>query len=448
MSEQILGNAPPHSLEAEQSVLGAIMLDKNALETAINKLKNEYFYFDANREIFEGAKSLTLKNQPVDLLTLSEELKRRKTLIQVGGVEYLAGLTENIATTRNAEAYCKIIEEKAIVRELIQAAEEIRSKGLDNSSESKALIELAESRIFAISQERQQRDFSHMRDIILDVFNLLEERSQQEGTMTGLTTGFREIDMMTAGLQKSDFILIAARPSMGKTALALNVAINSAIKGKASVAIFSLEMSKEQLVQRIVSMESLVESNKLRTGQLEDEDWDKITYASGIISDANIYIDDSPGITLFELASKCRRLKTQKGLDLIIIDYLQLMDGGGKESRQQEISNISRGLKGLAREMDCPVISLSQLSRAPEQRQNHRPILSDLRESGAIEQDADIVIFLYRDEYYHDKENQEDENYNKRGIAEVIIAKHRNGPVGTVELSWVDRFTKFTDLPK
>jgi len=448
MSEQLIGKSPPHSLEAEQSVLGAIMLDKTALETAINRLKNDYFYFDANREVFEAAKSLTLKNQPVDLLTLSEELKKRKTLEKIGGIEYIANLTENIATTRNTEAYCHIIEEKAIIRELIQAADEIRSKGLDNEGESKALIELAESRIFAISQERQHRDFAHMRDVILDVFNLLEERSQNEGTLTGLTTGFKEIDMMTAGLQKSDFILIAARPSMGKTALALNIALNTAVKAKSKVAIFSLEMSKEQLVQRIISMEALVESNKLRTGQLTDEDWDKITYASGIISDAEIHIDDSPGISLFEVASKCRRLKAQKGLDLIIIDYLQLMDGGGKESRQQEISNISRGLKGLAREMNCPVVSLSQLSRAPEQRQNHRPILSDLRESGAIEQDADIVIFLYRDEYYQDKEGREEENYNKRGIAEIIIAKHRNGPVGTVELSWVDRFTKFSDRPR
>jgi len=423
-------------------------LDRNALETTINRLRDRYFYFEANREIFAAARSLTLKNHPVDLLTVTEELRIRKTLDQVGGIEYLAGLSDNIATTRNTEAYCRIIEEKAIIRELIEAAEEIKARGLDSTSESKALIELAESRIFAISQERQHRDFAHMREIVLDVFNLLEERAGHEGEMTGLTTGFKEIDLMTAGLQKSDFILIAARPSMGKTALALNIALNSATKAKAKVAIYSLEMSKEQLVQRILSMESLVESNKLRTGKLEDEDWDKITYASGIISDAEIYIDDTPGITLFEIASKCRRLKAQKGLDLVFVDYLQLMEGSGGESRQQEISNISRGLKGLARELECPVVSLSQLSRAPEQRQNHRPILSDLRESGAIEQDADIVMFLYRDEYYQDKEGLEEDNYTKRGIAEVIIAKHRNGPVGTVELSWVDRFTKFTDLPR
>ncbi len=448
MSDQLIGKVPPHSLEAEQTVLGAMMLDRNALETAINHLKPDHFYFEANREIFEAAKNLSLQHQPVDLLTVTEALKKRKTIDQVGGIAYLADLSENIATTRNIEAYCKIIEEKSIIRELITAAEEIKKRGLDDSGEAKALIELAESRIFAISQERQQRDFSHMREIILTVFNQLEERAGNDGELTGLTTGFREIDSMTAGLQPSDFILIAARPSMGKTALALNMALNASVKGQAKVAIFSLEMSKEQLVQRILSMESLVESNKLRTGKLEDEDWEKITYASGVISAADIFIDDTPGITLFEIASKCRRLKSQKGLDIIIVDYLQLMEGSGGESRQQEISNISRGLKGLAREMSCPVVSLSQLSRAPEQRQNHRPILSDLRESGAIEQDADIVMFLYRDEYYKDKDGLDDENYTKRGIAEVIIAKHRNGPVGTVELSWVDRFTKFTDLPR
>jgi replicative DNA helicase len=292
------------------------------------------------------------------------------------------------------------------------------------------LIELAEKRIFDISQQREKRDFSHMKDIVLDVFNLLEERASHDGSMTGLTTGFEDIDRMTAGLQKSDFILIAARPSMGKTAFALNLALNAAVRDSANVAIFSLEMAKEQLVQRIVSMESLVESNKLRSGELEGDDWD------------NIYIDDTPGITLFEVQSKCRRLSAQNGLDLVVIDYLQLMEGEGKsESRQQEISSLSRGLKGLAREMSCPVISLSQLSRAPEQRQDHRPILSDLRESGAIEQDADVVMFLYRDEYYH-------EDSEKRGIAEVKIAKHRNGPTGTVELAWVERFTKFANRPK
>jgi replicative DNA helicase len=442
MSENFLGKVPPHSIEAEHTLLGSILIDKEALEVAINKLKGDYFYYDGNKEIFEAAKKLSYDNMPVDLLTITEELKKRNKLEQVGGVEYLAGLAENVYSPKNAKAYCKIIEEKAITRSVIKAANEILSKGYQDEEEVKSLIELAEKRIFDISQQREKRDFSHMKDIVLDVFNLLEERANHDGSMTGLTTGFEDIDRMTAGLQKSDFILIAARPSMGKTAFALNLALNAAVRDSANVAIFSLEMAKEQLVQRIVSMESLVESNKLRSGELEGDDWDKITRASSRISEANIYIDDTPGITLFEVQSKCRRLSAQNGLDLVVIDYLQLMEGEGKsESRQQEISSLSRGLKGLAREMSCPVISLSQLSRAPEQRQDHRPILSDLRESGAIEQDADVVMFLYRDEYYH-------EDSEKRGIAEVKIAKHRNGPTGTVELAWVERFTKFANRPK
>ncbi|HCX04936.1 MAG: replicative DNA helicase [Tissierellales bacterium] len=442
MSENFLGKVPPHSIEAEHTLLGSILIDREALEVAINKLKGDYFYYDGNKEIFEAAKKLSYDNMPVDLLTITEELKKRNKLEQVGGVEYLAGLAENVYSTKNAKAYCKIIEEKAITRSVIKAANEILSKGYQDEEEVKSLIELAEKRIFDISQQREKRDFSHMKDIVLDVFNLLEERASHDGSMTGLTTGFEDIDRMTAGLQKSDFILIAARPSMGKTAFALNLALNAAVRDSANVAIFSLEMAKEQLVQRIVSMESLVESNKLRSGELEGDDWDKITRASSRISEANIYIDDTPGITLFEVQSKCRRLSAQNGLDLVVIDYLQLMEGEGKsESRQQEISSLSRGLKGLAREMSCPVISLSQLSRAPEQRQDHRPILSDLRESGAIEQDADVVMFLYRDEYYH-------EDSEKRGIAEVKIAKHRNGPTGTVELAWVERFTKFANRPK
>ena len=442
MSENILGKVPPHSIEAEQTVLGAMLIDEEALEVAVDKLKGEFFYYDGNKEIFEAAKKLSYNSMPVDLLTITEELKKRDKLDQIGGVDYLAGLAENVYSPQNTKAYCKIIEEKFITRNVIKAANEILSKGYQDQDEVKSLIELAEKRIFDISQEREKRDFSHMKDVVLDVFNLLEERSKHDGTMTGLTTGFTDIDRLTAGLQKSDFVLIAARPSMGKTALALNLALNTAVKDKANVAVFSLEMAKEQLVQRIVSMESLVESNKLRSGELEGDDWEKITRASSRISEANIYIDDTPGITLFELQSKCRRLSAQQGLDLVVIDYLQLMEGEGKsESRQQEISSLSRGLKGLAREMNCPVVSLSQLSRAPEQRQDHRPILSDLRESGAIEQDADVVMFLYRDEYYN-------EDTEKRGVAEVKIAKHRNGPTGTIELAWVERFTKFADRPK
>lgn len=436
----IFGKIPPHSSEAEQTVLGAMLIDKLALEKAINKLDAEDFYFEANKEIFDSAKEVNRNNKPVDLITINEELKRRGNVEFVGGLNYLTGLSENIITTRNIETYCDIIKEKSTVRKLINAANEIIAKGYQDNEEVEKIIELAETRIFAISQQRETSDFSHMKEIVMDVFYQLEERAKSDGTLTGVTTGFANLDRMTAGLQKSDLILLAARPSMGKTALALNIATNAAKSGS-SVAVFSLEMSKAQLVQRIVSMESLVESNKLRTGDLLDDDWSKLANSMNLVSETNIFIDDTPGITLFEAMSKCRRLKTEKGFDLIIIDYLQLMQGDSKsESRQQEISALSRGLKGLAREMDCPVLLLSQLSRAPEMRTDHRPILSDLRESGAIEQDADVVMLLYRDEYY-DKESE------KKGIAEVIIAKQRNGSTGTVELAWIDRFTKFSDIP-
>ena len=442
MSEaaSLFGKVPPHSSESEQTVLGAMLIDKIALEKALNKLNPEDFYFAANKEIFDAANDVYHLNRPVDLITINEELRRREKLEFIGGLDYLTGLSENIITTKNIETYCNIIKEKSTLRKLINAANEIIAKGYQDNEEIEKVIELAETRIFAISQQREESDFSHMKDIVMDVFYQLEERSKTEGTLTGITTGFENIDRMTSGLQKSDFILLAARPSMGKTALALNIAMNAA-KSDASVAIFSLEMAKAQLVQRIISMESLVESNKLRTGQLIDEDWTKLANAMNNVSNTNIYIDDTPAITLFEMMSKCRRLKMEKGLDLIIIDYLQLMQGDSKsESRQQEISYLSRGLKALAREMDCPILSLSQLSRAPEQRTDHRPILSDLRESGAIEQDADVVMLLYRDEYYNKDTEQ-------KGISEVIIAKQRNGPTGTVELAWIDRFTKFSDIP-
>lgn len=444
MSENInnlFGKVPPHSSEAERTVLGAILIDKLALEKALNKLNSEDFYFEANKEIFDSAKEVNWHHKPVDLITINEELRRREKIDFIGGLEYLTSLSENVITTKNIEAYCTIIKEKAILRKLINASNEIIAKGYQDNEDVRKVIEYAETRIFAISQQKEESDFTEMKEILMDVFHQLEERAKNEGTLTGITTGFESIDRMTAGLQKSDFILLAARPSMGKTALALNILMNAAKAGN-SVAMFSLEMSKEQLVQRIISTESLVESNKLRTGSLEDDDWMKIANSMNNLSEASIHIDDTPSISLFEMMSKCRRLKTEKGLDLIVIDYLQLMSGDSRsESRQQEISYISRGLKALAREMECPVFSLSQLSRAPELRKPPRPILSDLRESGAIEQDADVVFMLYREDYYLD----ETEN---KGKAEVIIAKQRNGATGTVELAWIDRYTMFSDLPK
>jgi len=435
------GKVPPHSLEAEQTVLGALMIDSTAIEKTLNIITAEDFYYEANSEIYDAIKTVYQFDIPVDIITVSDELKKRGKIDYVGGLEYLAGLTENIVTTKNISAYLNIIKEKSVLRKLINVANELIEKGYKESDEVQNLIDLAESRIFALAQNRGSNDFSMVRDVLLTVFNQLEERAKIKGSITGINTGYKDLNRMTAGLQRSDLILLAARPAMGKTSLALNIAMNAAKSGS-SVALFSLEMSKEQYVQRLISLESLVESTKLRTGALEDDDWLSLANVMNSISESDMYIDDTASISLFDLMSKCRRLKIDKGLDLVIIDYLQLMSYGGRsESRQQEISSISRGLKQLARELNCPVVALSQLSRAVEQRPDHRPILSDLRESGAIEQDADVVMMLYRDEYYHKEESE------KKGIAEVIIAKHRNGPIGTVELVFIDRFTKFSDKP-
>ncbi|MBP1927009.1 replicative DNA helicase [Sedimentibacter acidaminivorans] len=437
------GKVPPHNAEAEQTVLASALLDHTAVEKIINLLNVEDFYYEANKEIFESIKDVNMQNIPVDALTVTEELKKREKLDYVGGFEYLARLTENIITSKNVEAYCNIIKEKSTLRKLINASNEIIEKGYKENDEVQKIIELAETRIFAISQNRNINSFSEIKDVLLEVFNQLEERAMNKGSLTGITTGYEDLDRMTAGLQRSDLILLAARPSMGKTALALNIAIN-AVKTGVSVALFSLEMSKEQYVQRIISMESMVESGKLRSGNLDDEDWNRLLSVMSVVSNYKIHVDDTASITLFEMMSKCRRLKIEKGLDLIIVDYLQLMSGGGKNNsnRQQEISDISRGLKAMARELNCPVVALSQLSRAPELRTDHRPIMSDLRESGAIEQDADVVMMLYRDEYYHKEESE------KKGITEVIITKQRNGPVGTVELAWIGQYTKFGNIQK
>lgn len=437
-----LGKVPPHSSEAEQTVLASALIDHIAVEKIVNLLNADDFYFEANKEIFDSIKQVHIQNIPVDVVTLFEELKKRGKVDYIGGYEYLVKLTENIITSKNVEAYCNIIREKATLRRLISASSEIIEKGYRENDDVQKIIELAESRIFSISQNRSINSFSEIKDVLMDVFNTLEERAMNKGSITGLTTGYDDLDRMTSGLQKSDLILLAARPSMGKTALALNITMN-AVKTGASVALFSLEMSKEQYVQRIISMESMVDSSKLRTGNLDDDDWTRLIATMSTISNYNIFIDDTAAISVFELMSKCRRLKIEKGLDLIVIDYLQLMsDGTNSSNRQQEISNISRGLKALAREMDCPVMALSQLSRAPELRQDHRPIMSDLRESGAIEQDADIVLMLYRDEYYFKEESE------KKGITDVIIAKQRNGPVGTVELAWIGQYTKFGNIQR
>lgn len=437
-----LGKVPPHSSEAEQTVLASALIDHIAVEKIVNLLNADDFYFEANKEIFDSIRQVHIENIPVDAVTVTEELKKRGKIDYIGGYEYLAKITDNIITSKNVEAYCNIIREKATLRRLIMASNEIIEKGYNENDDAQKIIELAESRIFSISQNRSISSFSEIKDVLMDLFNTLEERAINMGNITGLTTGYDDLDRMTSGLQKSDLILLAARPSMGKTALALNISMN-AVKTGASVALFSLEMSKEQYVQRILSMESMVDSSKLRTGNLDDDDWTRLISTMSTISNYNVFIDDTAAISVFEIMSKCRRLKMEKGLDLIVVDYLQLMsDGTNTSNRQQEISNISRGLKALAREMDCPVLALSQLSRAPELRQDHRPIMSDLRESGAIEQDADIVLMLYRDEYYNKEESE------KKGITDVIIAKQRNGPVGTVELAWIGQYTKFGNIQK
>lgn len=431
---------PPHNDDAEKSVLGSILLDKDALYEVLEVLRAEDFYNDMHKEIYSAIVELYRKNEPVDTLTVSEELKKRKSLEMVGGRGYIALLSTIVPSTSNAGQYAKIIGEKAVLRRLIGAASDIIEKGYQEKMESAEVLDFAERGIFEIAQSRQTKDFQPLKDVLWSNIAKIDEMSKLDGNITGLTTGFIDLDARTSGLQRSDLIMLAARPSMGKTAFALNIAQQAAIKGKAKVLIFSLEMSKDQLGQRLLSMESRIEMQKLKTGSLERKDWDQIHIALDTLSKTDIYIDDTPGITAMEIKNKCRRLKGEKGLDLVVIDYLQLMSFEGKsESRQQEITAISRFLKQLAREMDCPVLVLSQLSRAPEQRTDHRPILSDLRESGSIEQDADIVMFLYRDEYYNP------ETTEKPNICEVNIAKQRSGPTGSIELTWLGKYTRFVD---
>lgn len=433
---------PPYNLEAEQSVLGSMLLSQDAVIVATEQLQPEDFYMESHRRIFDVISRLYENREPIDLITVTEALRSNKILEQVGGAVYLTTLTETVPTASNIAYYCRIVEEKAILRRLIRTTSGILSMAYDPEYQVEELLDEAERKIFEIAQKRKVENFYHIKDILFDTFERIEQLYNTKGGITGVPTGFPDLDEKTSGFQPSDLILIAARPSMGKTAFALNIAQNAAIRYKVPVAIFSLEMSKEQLVQRMLCAESNVDSHKLRTGRLDEEDWPKLARAMGPLSEAPIYIDDTPGISSLELRAKARRLKAEKGLGLIIIDYLQLMSGrGNSENRQQEISEISRSLKALARELNVPVVALSQLSRAPEMRSDHRPILSDLRESGSQEQDSDVVAFLYRDDYYNP-------DTDKKNIAEVIIAKQRNGPTGTVELVWLPRFTKFASLEK
>jgi len=435
-----MGRIPPHNVQAEQSVLGAMLLDTDAILTAIELLKSYDFYRDDHKEIFEVILELFDKTEPVDLITVSDLLKQKGKLGDIGGLEYLTNIANVVPTTSNVKYYAKIVEEKSILRRLIKTSCEIVNIGYEAAEEVSVVLEKAEKNIFDILEKRNIQGFYPIKDILIDAFNLLEKLYNNKGMLTGIPSGFLDLDFKTAGFHKSDLVLIAARPAMGKTAFVLNIATHAAIHARIPVAIFSLEMAKEQLVNRIMCSEAMVDGQKMKTGKLDDEDWQKIARVLGPLSEAPIFIDDTPGISVTEIKAKCRKLKLEKNIGLVLIDYLQLMQGKGKtENRQQEISEISRSLKIMAKELNVPVITLSQLSRAAESRSDHRPILSDLRESGAIEQDADIVMFLYRDDYY----NPETE---KKNIAEVIISKHRNGSTGTIELKWFGEYTKFANL--
>ena len=436
-----IGKIPPHDIEAEQAVIGSMLTDKDAVMIAIEKLKSDAFYREDNKAIFEAMLNLYSRSEPIDIVTVKDELESMNMFDKVGGLEYLALLPDKVPTTANVEKYINIVEEKAVLRNLIKTANEIIDLGYDPTQEVEDVMNKAEKKIFDIAQNKNEKGYAPIKDVLIESFTKLEELYNQKKHITGVPTGFSKLDYRTAGLHGSELILLAARPAMGKSAFALNIAANAATKAKVPVVIFNLEMSKEQLVDRILCSEAMVDSNKVRTGNLDEEDWVKLASVVGPLSDTNIYIDDTPGISVMEIRTKCRKLKMEKNIGLIIIDYLQLVKGSSNKngSREQEIAEISRSLKILAKELNVPVIALSQLSRAVEQRPDHRPMLSDLRESGSIEQDADIVMFLYRDDYYNKDSEDKD-------LTEVIIAKNRSGETGTVKLLWMGSYTKFANL--
>jgi len=430
----------PQSIEAEQSVIGSMIIDKNAIAKVLEGLEEEDFYRDGHKVIYKAILEMFRNDIAIDLLTIFEYLKSTDMLERAGGVTYITELSSSMPTTANLSAYIKIVSDKSTLRRLIKASTAIIEESYTNQSRVEEVVDIAEKKIFNIAEKRTTKDFEPLGDVLERGFAQIEKIFNNKDVLTGVGSGFSDLDSKTSGFQSGDMILIAARPSMGKTTFALNIAEHAALKEHKSVVIFSLEMSKEQLAYKLLCSEANVDMLKLRTGTLEDKDWENIAMAAGPLSKAKVYIDDSAGVTVMEMRSKCRRLKIEYGIDLIVIDYLQLMSGGsGSDNRQQEVSEISRSIKALAKEMECPIIALSQLSRAPEQRADHRPMLSDLRESGSIEQDADIVMFLYRDEYY----NKETEDKN---IGECIIAKQRNGPVGTARLAWLGQYSKFGNL--
>lgn len=442
MEETVLKRILPHSIEAEQSVIGSMIMDREAIVVASELISGEDFYNRQYGTLFETMVELNEEGSPVDLITLQNRLKEKDVPPEVSSLEFVRDLITAVPTSANIKYYANIVAEKSTLRKLIKLNEEIANTCYAGKESLEFIMEDTEKRVFQLVQKRNTGDFVPIRQVVMNAMDKIEAAAKNKGAVTGIPTGFIDLDYRTAGMQPSDLVLIAARPSMGKTAFVLNIAQHVAFKQNKSVAIFSLEMSKEQLVNRMFSLESKVDAQHLRTGQLNDQEWEKLIESAGVIGRSNLIIDDTPGISISELRSKCRKFKLEHDLSMIIIDYLQLMSGSGRsDSRQQEISDISRSLKSVARELSVPVLALSQLSRAVEQRPDHRPMLSDLRESGAIEQDADVVMFIYRDDYYnHDTE--------KKDVAEIIIAKQRNGPIGTIELAWLPMYTKFANLQK
>lgn len=440
---ELLNRIPPHNLEAEQAVLGALLIAPDSFATVAEILRAEDFYGDGHRDIYATLKEMAESGRPIDLLTVTEELQKKELLEKVGGATYLATLAGAVPTAVNVGYYAEIVSEKGLLRTLIKTCTRIAAQGYEDGAESETLLDEAERMLLGLGERRQTKNYRSIRELLVETLEKIEQLYQKKGDVTGLPTGFADLDRITSGLQPSDLILLAARPSMGKTSLGLNIAQNAAVKYEIPVGIFSLEMAGEQVVQRLLCSEALVDQQKLRTGYLSEDDWSRLLKAATRLSDAQIYIDDTPSITLLELRSKARRLKMEHGIGLLVIDYLQLLQTGRRvENRVQEISEISRLLKSLARELDIPVLALSQLSRAVEQRGgDRRPMLSDLRESGSLEQDSDVVMFIYRDEYYNEDSEQ-------KGIADIIVAKQRNGPVGTVQLAFLNEFTKFVNLEK
>ncbi|MCQ2540438.1 MAG: replicative DNA helicase [Acetatifactor sp.] len=440
MEDNAIRRVYPHSDEAECSVIGSMIMDREAIVVASEIISGEDFYNKQYGILFETMVELHDSGSPVDLITLQNKLKEKDVPPEISDLGFVKGLLDTVPTSANIKYYANIVAEKSTLRKMIRLNEEIANTCYVGKESLEFILEDTEKRVFQLVQRRNTEEFVPVRQVVMNALDKIEKASKTKGSVTGIPTGFIDLDYRTAGMQPSDLILVAARPSMGKTAFELNLAQYMAFKKNLTVALFSLEMSKEQLINRMFSLESNVDAQKLRTGQLNDQEWERLIESAGTIGKSNLIIDDTPGISISELRSKCRKYKLEHNLSIIMIDYLQLMSGSGRsESRQQEISDISRSLKALARELNVPVIALSQLSRAVEQRPDHRPMLSDLRESGAIEQDADVVMFLYRDDYYnHDSE--------KKGISEVIIAKQRNGPIGTVELAWLPEYTKFANL--